>query len=842
MTTKAQQIALDNALVAPENQRIIGKCNMRINPRTKPNEPTYQVVLDVLAITTCYPAFLITAEIPVIYMHQFWATVNKHKASYRFKVDNKRFSVNVEVFREILNICPKSPEFKYITDVIVDHLHQPWRTFASIINKCLSGKLSRTITTKAQQIVLDNALVAPENQRVIGKYNMRINPGMKPKEPTYQVVLDALSLATCYPAFLITAEVPVIYMHHFWATVNKHKASYQFKVDNKRFSMNVEVFREILNICPKIPGQEFDEPPSEEEALSFIQEIGHSGEIKYITDVIVDHLHQPWRTFASIINKFLSRKDLAYHIDNKDSKKQDKMLYPRFTKIIIHHFLTKDKSILMRNIMFMHTGRDDRLLVEPPKTKKTQKKSDSAILSEETPSKKKPNKAKKDVPLTKKPATKPKLTKKKALVKAARGKCLNVLSKVALSEAAQLKEGDRGEEDDADYAKEENEEELDDTEELYKDVNVNLRKEDVEMTDADQGGADQQNVSQESGSSVSSHFTEKLLNFENVSPADNEIASLMDTTILHEEPSSHTSSFYTVPVMITTSTTNKEKSFNKPLSHIFQNVEKKLLLGKSLEAAVLEKSSSQPKSTYEAAASLSEFELTKILMDKMEEHKSYLRADYKRELYDALVKSYNTDKDLFDTYGEVFTLKRSQDDKDKDQDPSDGSDRGMKRRKSSKYAESSRDPKSKESKSTSSSKGTSRSQHKSSGKFAHPEEQSHTVNDSGVQQNQEFDTGNNDEQPDDKARFHRQHVNFRPSQTWISNISRAEEPRTSFDKLMDTLIEFSAFVMNRLNITQTWISNISRAEEPRTSFDKLMDTPIEFSAFVMNWLNITNLT
>ncbi|GKG17170.1 hypothetical protein Tco_0362127, partial [Tanacetum coccineum] len=98
----------------------------------------------------------------------------------------------------------------------------------------------------------------------------------------------------------------------------------------------------------------------------------------------------------------------------------------------------------------------------------------------------------------------------------------------------------------------------------------------------------------------------------------------------------------------------------------------------------------------------------------------------KRELYDALVKSYNTNKDLFDTYGEVFTLKKSQDDKDKDQDPSAGSDQGTKRRKSSKDAESYRDPKSKELKSTSSSKGTSRL-------------------------NIKFNTGNNDEQPDDEA-------------------------------------------------------------------------------------------
>ncbi|GKG07032.1 hypothetical protein Tco_0330001, partial [Tanacetum coccineum] len=68
------------------------------------------------------------------------------------------------------------------------------------------------MTTKAQQITLDNSLVALENQRVIGKCNMRINPGMKLKEPTYQVVLDALAFTTCYPEFLITTEVPFIYM------------------------------------------------------------------------------------------------------------------------------------------------------------------------------------------------------------------------------------------------------------------------------------------------------------------------------------------------------------------------------------------------------------------------------------------------------------------------------------------------------------------------------------------------------------------------------------------------------------------------------------------------------
>ncbi|GKE41467.1 hypothetical protein Tco_1468751 [Tanacetum coccineum] len=152
----------------------------------------------------------------------------------------------------------------------------------------------------------------------------------------------------------------------------------------------------------------------------------------------------------------------------------------------------------------------------------------------------------------------------------------------------------------------------------------------------------------------------------------------------------------------------------------------------------LKRSSSQPQSTYEAAAALSKFKLTKILIDKMEKN------------YDAIVKSYQTDKDLFDTYGEVFTLKRSRDDRDKDQDPTARLDRGVKRRKSSKETESSKDSRSKEKKSSSTSKDASQSQHKHSGKSAHAEEPSHTVDDSGVQQDQEFDTGNNDEQSADK--------------------------------------------------------------------------------------------
>ncbi|GJV19127.1 hypothetical protein Tco_1368147 [Tanacetum coccineum] len=138
----------------------------------------------------------------------------------------------------------------------------------------------------------------------------------------------------------------------------------------------------------------------------------------------------------------------------------------------------------------------------------------------------------------------------------------------------------------------------------------------------------------------------------------------------------------------------------------------KSMVTESLEHAVLAKESSQPQSTYEAAASLTEFELKKILIDKMDESQSYLTATEHRECYDGLIKSYDLDKSLFSTYDKVYSLKRSQKDKDKDEDPSAGSDRGLKKRKTSKDAEPTKGPKTKESKSGS-SKGT-KSQSKSS--------------------------------------------------------------------------------------------------------------------------------
>ncbi|GKA90818.1 hypothetical protein Tco_0812688 [Tanacetum coccineum] len=160
----------------------------------------------------------------------------------------------------------------------------------------------------ADQIALDDALVAPADRLKIGKCNLRLSSDVTSKEATLQVVYDVLKLTPFYKAFQVTADAPEIYMQEFWASAYVHNRSVRFKMNNKKHILGLDQFRDILQICPKVGNKKFEEPPLEKEILAFLASLGHSGEIRKITDVNVNKLHQPWRSFAAIINKCLSGK------------------------------------------------------------------------------------------------------------------------------------------------------------------------------------------------------------------------------------------------------------------------------------------------------------------------------------------------------------------------------------------------------------------------------------------------------------------------------------------------------------------------------------------------------
>nr|GEU91202.1 hypothetical protein [Tanacetum cinerariifolium] len=183
----------------------------------------------------------------------------------------------------------------------------------------------------------------------------------------------------------------------------------------------------------------------------------------------------------------------------------------------------------------------------------------------------------------------------------------------------------------------------------------------------------------------------------------------------------------------------------------------------SLKAKVFVRSTNQPQSSYAVAASLSEFELKKILIDKMEENKSINISDIQNNLYNALVESYNSNKDIITSYCDVVTLKRGRDDQDNVKNP--------------------------------------------------PLDQTE-----GRREGDQFNTGNDDVTPvretledasqwnppssptPDREWHKTKTVDKRPPQPWISQLAQATGTQSLFNEFLATPIDFSAFIINQLKI------------------------------------------
>ncbi|GKD75193.1 hypothetical protein Tco_1333475 [Tanacetum coccineum] len=212
------------------------------------------------------------------------------------------------------------------------------------------------------------------------------------------------------------------------------------------------------------------------------------------------------------------------------------------------------------------------------------------------------------------------------------------------------------------------------------------------------------------------------------------------------------------------------------------------------------RSTTESKTSLAIAANLSELELKKILIEKMESNKLIHISNEQKNLYKALVEAYEIDKLILDTYGDTVSFKRRRDDEHKDEETSARSNRGSKRRQAGKELESTSAPKEKTSKTTGKSTDGLKSQHKS-----------------------EFDIGATEEQSDKETSQH---------SDWFQKPAKHPNPDRDWNK---TLLADHGPV-------QPWLSNLARQENPRKSFDELTDTPFDFSAFVMNMLKVETLT
>nr|GEY99174.1 retrovirus-related Pol polyprotein from transposon TNT 1-94 [Tanacetum cinerariifolium] len=194
---------------------------------------------------------------------------------------------------------------------------------------------------------------------------------------------------------------------------------------------------------------------------------------------------------------------------------------------------------------------------------------------------------------------------------------------------------------------------------------------------------------------------------------------------------------------------------------------------------------------------LIEFELKKILIDKIDKSESYMEALEHREFYKEL-KNHMISTRL------SFLLM------------------GLKKRKTIKDAEPTKGPKAKESQSGSSK--SDKSQSKSFGKSILSEEP-------------EF--GLQTQICHKIKRRTRVMMMKNPRKMLHLNVTGSSNLHNLKNLLI--LIRMLARLHNKDN--QRWLIILaSSAEKPSKTFDELMSTPIDFSAYIMNGLNITNLT
>ncbi|GKB94128.1 hypothetical protein Tco_0980265 [Tanacetum coccineum] len=225
------------------------------------------------------------------------------------------------------------------------------------------------------------------------------------------------------------------------------------------------------------------------------------------------------------------------------------------------------------------------------------------------------------------------------------------------------------------------------------------------------------------------------------------------------------------------------------VSKILPRIEK--TVNEQLEDEVMTRSSIESKISLAIAANLSELELKKILIEKMESNKSIHGSNEQKNLYKALVEAYKTDKLILDTYGGLYVSFKgrrgspSYVDEDKAKNPP------LESTGVPKDDELEKEP------GVTSLKGNKTS--KTTGQ----------VNE-WVQSQHSLLARATEEQSDEETS---QHPN------WFQKPAKIPTPDRDWNKTLPAVH----------GPVQPWLSNLAQEEGPRESFDELMNTPLDFN-------------
>ncbi|GJV30917.1 hypothetical protein Tco_1391317 [Tanacetum coccineum] len=968
----ADQIALDDALVAPADRLRIGKCNLRLSSDVTSKEATLQVVYDVLKITPFYKAFQVTADAPEIYMQEFWASAYVHNRSVRFKMNNKKHIIGLEQFRDILQICPKvgnkkfvdpplekeiliflaslghSGDIRKITDVNVNKLHQPWRSFAAVINKCLSDENKNYGAKKG------SAMYYPRFTKLVVNYVMEKDPSIPRRnkvnwhyardDPMFTTinVISRNETTQLYGAIL-----PVALTNEDIRNSESYKEYYarasgtippKTKGSKQKANTDIITQQKPPTAPKKKKSGKGKQKTTELENISEA-DLTEAEQLKIVIKRSRQETHSSHASGSGAdegtgvtpgvpdVPDYDSEDDISWKSSDDDQDDEQDQDDEDAEKHDVHETTQEDED---------DDDHDDDENDQEDDDDHDDDENDQEDDDEHDDDKKAEDDD--DEELTESDNdgddfVHPKLTTHDDEI---------IHEEDTDEDDSSISSSDEEDSDNdvegANVAGAKSDEdatdEKDQGNEAVKDTNTDLDGRDKVMTDVEDTHVTLTPVNpdgQQQSSSVSSGFVSNMLNPNQDTGVDDifrqhtEATSLIDTSVtaimepsftaqVNRPPTPHPIVIQTQqPPILTPATTTspslqnlpnfaslfgfdyrlkalednfselrqtnqyaealssipstvehylankmqeavdvavqlkyeriREESSNanqqflesiddgmkkiikkqvkKEVSKIIPKVEK--FVTDQLESEVLVRSSKEANTSHAVAANLSELELKKILIDKMEANNSINRSDIQRQLYKVLVEAYEADKILLDTYGDTVTIKRPRDGADDDQEPSAGTDRGSKRRRSGKEPASTSAPSETTTKTAGKTTSTGSKTHKKSASQSAPVEEAMQSTDvfKGPA-DQEFETGVQDDQAEEEV----QHL-----PDWFQRPTRLPSPDHAWNKSVPAVHE----------TVQPWLSNLAQ-QDPRESFDELTDSTFDFSAFVLNRLNVQTLT
>ncbi|GJV09061.1 hypothetical protein Tco_0694853 [Tanacetum coccineum] len=128
-----------------------------------------------------------------------------------------------------------------------------------------------------QQDPPDKELVPVDDQVKIGLNNYRIALEKSQPDVIYKVCPVILKQYSFFNAFITTVDAPKIYKQQFWHTVAYDLTAKTcfFTLYDQIFKVNTDLLHDALRITPKVSDHSFTQPPTEEEIIPFIIQLGY---------------------------------------------------------------------------------------------------------------------------------------------------------------------------------------------------------------------------------------------------------------------------------------------------------------------------------------------------------------------------------------------------------------------------------------------------------------------------------------------------------------------------------------------------------------------------------------